>query len=45
MISVIFFVPFQKGHVYDCRISEISPDVPVSVKEACRKLNAKIYNK
>lgn len=23
---------------YDCRISEISPDVPPKVKEECRKL-------
>jgi len=25
---------------YDCSISEISPDYPVQVKEACRKLRA-----
>ena len=24
--------------VYDCRIAEISPDVPVSVKQECREL-------
>lgn len=29
-----------KKAVYDCRISEISPDVPIEVKEQCRKLNA-----
>jgi hypothetical protein len=23
--------------VYDCRIAEISPDVPVAVKEQCRQ--------
>lgn len=23
---------------YDCRIAEISPDVPVSVKQECREL-------
>lgn len=23
---------------YDCRISEISPDVPVKVKERCREI-------
>jgi hypothetical protein len=23
---------------YDCRIAEISPDVPVNVKEECRRL-------
>ncbi len=26
---------------YDCRISEISPDVPPKVKEECRKLMSK----
>ena len=25
---------------YDCSISEISPDYPIQVKEACRKLRA-----
>jgi hypothetical protein len=25
---------------YDCSIAEISPDIPVQVKEACRKLRA-----
>ena len=25
---------------YDCSISEISPDYPVEVKEACRRLRA-----
>ena len=25
---------------YDCSISEISPDYPIAVKEACRKLRA-----
>lgn len=25
---------------YDCSISEISPDYPVEVKEACRKIRA-----
>ena len=32
--------PADMRHVtvkYDCRISEISPDYPVAVKEACRK--------
>jgi hypothetical protein len=31
---------------YDCSISEISPDFPVAVKDACRKLRAEnILNK
>jgi hypothetical protein len=27
-----------KEVAYDCRLAEISPDIPVSAKEACRKL-------
>ena len=31
---------------YDCSIAEISPDYPIPVKEACRKLRAEnILNK
>ena len=26
--------------VYDCTIAEISPDIPVPVKEECRKLRS-----
>ena len=29
-----------KEAVYDCRIAEISPDIPVDVKEQCRKLRS-----
>ena len=42
MIAVIlsmiaaFFQP-KYPVAYDCRISEISPDVPPAVKEQCRK--------
>ncbi|CAB4125945.1 hypothetical protein UFOVP181_293 [uncultured Caudovirales phage] len=25
---------------YDCRIAEISPDIPIPVKEKCRQLRA-----
>jgi hypothetical protein len=34
---------YKHPHVtvkYDCSISEISPDYPIPVKEACRKLRA-----
>lgn len=34
--------PSRGGYkVYDCSISEISPDFPLEAKEACRKLRAK----
>jgi hypothetical protein len=37
----IMFMP-KKGNVvrYDCSIAEISPDIPLEVKEKCRKLRA-----
>jgi len=38
-----FYMAFKYPHVtvrYDCSISEISPDYPIEVKEACRKLRA-----
>lgn len=40
--SVLFlaFGPAPKGRVYDCSLSEISPDYPLEVKNECRKLRA-----
>ena len=32
------FFPPKYSVKYDCRIAEISPDVPAKVKEECRKL-------
>jgi len=45
MTGVIFAIYWNYTHPhlvvrYDCSISEISPDYPVQVKEACRKLRA-----
>ena len=38
---VLYFAP-KKGDVvvYNCSIAEISPDIPLEVKEKCRKLRA-----
>jgi len=30
-----------KERVIDCRIAEISPDIPISAKDQCRKLKMK----
>ena len=30
--------------VYNCSIAEISPDIPLEVKQECRKLNAEKIN-
>lgn len=31
--------------VYDCGVSEISPDYPIEVKEACRRIQAERNNR
>jgi len=36
----ISMIPKHGTVVYDCRISEISPDFPIEVKEQCRKLRS-----
>lgn len=33
-------MPARHVVVYDCRISETSPDFPIQVKEECRKLRS-----
>lgn len=38
--TVYWFLPKPTSIRYDCSISEISPDFPIEVKEACRKLRA-----
>jgi len=39
--AVVFFSDDRpKERMYDCSISEISPDYPIEVKEACRKIKA-----
>ena len=42
MLVLAFELHKQEGRTvrYDCRISEISPDFPPEVREACRKLRA-----
>ena len=42
----MFIQPDHSAVFYDCRIAEISPDVPPKVKEACReKMSAKPWLK
>jgi hypothetical protein len=42
MLGLIIFVDYKHPTVvqYDCRLSEISPDFPIDVREQCRKLRA-----
>ena len=43
--SVVFLIfgPMPKGKVYNCSLSEISPDYPLEVKEQCRKIRAENF--
>lgn len=45
--SILFIVltPSPKGKVYDCSLSEISPDYPVEVRNECRKIRAENFSK
>ena len=51
VLGVVFALYWNYTHPhmtvrYDCSISERSPDYPIAVKEACRKLRAEnILNK
>jgi hypothetical protein len=40
-IPIVFLVfPKRTDTIYNCSLAEISPDFPLEVKEACRKLRA-----
>jgi hypothetical protein len=41
MAIVFAHLPTHGVVVYNCTWAEISPDIPVKVKEECRKLNMK----
>lgn len=38
-VYLIVTMPHPGVHVIDCRIAEISPDIPVDAKQACRRAN------
>ena len=38
MATVMALLPRHGVVVYNCSIAEISPDIPLKVKEECRKL-------
>ncbi len=46
LVLMITLMP-HKGDViiYDCSLSEISPDIPIEVKNQCRKLNLEKFKK
>jgi hypothetical protein len=39
-VLIFSLMPKHNVVAYDCRLSEISPDFPIEVKEQCRKLRA-----
>jgi hypothetical protein len=44
-IAVMMYIGFrQESHVYPCSLAEISPDIPLDVKQKCRLLK-KTQNK
>jgi hypothetical protein len=45
-IYILFFSDFGRSgnRVYDCSISEISPDFPIEVKEECRRLRKEYHD-
>ena len=44
IVAIAFMISYapRKGDVvvYNCSLAEISPDIPLEVKEKCRKLRA-----
>ena len=42
LLSISLSISDEK--IIDCRLAEISPDIPVMAKEECRKLNIRKYN-
>jgi hypothetical protein len=41
-LLVIIYDYVPEGKVYDCSLAEISADIPIQVKEECRKLRRDI---
>jgi len=45
VVSLAWMLPEQEGRYYDCSIAEWHPDVPIEVKEECRKRRHQIRDK
>ena len=46
-VGIASYSDQSKDHLirYDCRMAEISPDIPIKVKELCRQARAKEQGK
>jgi hypothetical protein len=42
---LLLVLELPSSRVYDCSLSEISPDFPIDVKNECRRLRIEEYNK
>lgn len=38
--ALLFLVPTPKERIYDCGMAEWHPDIPIEVREECRRLRA-----
>lgn len=45
LFLLVFLHPKYKEVGYDCRLAEISPDIPQRVKEECRKMSLHTRNR
>jgi len=47
LVVIILVSDFGRGQtvIYDCSLSEISPDFPIEVKEECRRLRYEMWKK
>lgn len=37
-ILILYLIPVRETVIYDCSIAEWHPDIPIEVREECRKL-------
>ena len=38
LFLIVFLMPMPEGKVYNCDLAEISPDIPIAVKNECRRM-------
>ena len=44
-VVILSLTPMPEYRIYDCGMSEWHPDIPIEVKNQCRKLNSKKFKK
>jgi hypothetical protein len=43
--TIAYYTGNKETAMYNCSIAEISPDIPIQVRELCRQANAEAYRK